>query len=216
MPTILCFGDSLTWGSNPDPRGKPRHGPEDRWPDVLAAGLGSGFRVIADGMRGRTTGYDEHLAEADRNGARLLPSVLYTHAPVDLVILMLGANDLKPHIAGSAVAALQGMRRLAEIVTRHAHRVPGAGAARLMIVSPPKLVPTTDPFYAEVFAGSVEQSARLAPYFEALAAEFGAAFFDAGSVAVASPLDGVHLDAANTRAIGLALTPLVRGLFANG
>jgi lysophospholipase L1-like esterase len=212
--TILAFGDSLTWGSNPVPGEAPRHARTDRWPDMLAAGLGAGFAVIADGMRGRSTAYDEHLAEADRNGARLLPSALYTHAPLDLVILMLGTNDLKPHVAGSAVAALQGMRRCVEIVRNHSNRVPGHDApARVLIVAPPPVVTTADPFYVEMFAGAAEQSRKLAGYYEALAAETGSSYFDAGKVAAASPIDGVHLDAVNSRAIGVALVPVVRAMF---
>ncbi len=35
-------------------------------------------------------------------------------------------------------------------------------------------------------------------------------FFDAGSVAVADKTDGGHLDAANTKAIGVALVPVVK------
>lgn len=211
MLTILCYGDSLTWGSNPVPGGPARHHPADRWPGVLASRLGPGLTVIAEGMRGRTTAYDEHLAEADRNGARLLPSALYTHAPVDLVILMLGTNDLKPQIAGSAAAAMQGMRRCVEIVQNHSSRVPGREApAKVLIVAPPVVVETADPFYAEMFAGAFHQSRKLAGYYAALAAELGCGFFDAAEMATASPIDGVHLDAANTRAIGESLVRVVR------
>ncbi|NJR13196.1 MAG: arylesterase, partial [Phyllobacteriaceae bacterium] len=120
MKTILAYGDSLTWGS--DPETGARHPGEFRWPDALQAGLGGKAEVITDGLRGRTTAYDEHLADCDRNGARILPTTLYAHAPLDLVILMLGANDLKPHIAGTALAAMQGMRRCVSIVQNHVAR----------------------------------------------------------------------------------------------
>ena len=99
MKTALCYGDSLTWGYcavGPD-----RHAYEDRWPSVLAAELGPGVVVIAEGLNGRTTAYDDHLADCDRNGARVLPTILQTHAPLDLIIIMLGANDMKPFICGA-------------------------------------------------------------------------------------------------------------------
>src|SRR5688572_10309161 len=76
--TVLCYGDSLTWGY--DPAGPSRHRLEDRWPSVLAAGLGGRFHVIAEGLNGRTTAFDDHLSAADRNGARLLPTLLESHA----------------------------------------------------------------------------------------------------------------------------------------
>ena len=117
MKTILCYGDSLTWGYNAD--GPSRHAYEDRWPSVLQAELGDAARVIPDGLNGRTTAFDDHLAGADRNGARILPTSLTTHAPLDLVIIMLGANDMKPWIHGNPVAAKHGMLRLVDIVRGH-------------------------------------------------------------------------------------------------
>ena len=208
MKTILCYGDSITWGSEPASGG--RHPFEDRWPSVLQKALGSGAHVIADGLRGRTTGFDEHLAACDRNGVRILPTSLYTHAPLDLVIIMLGSNDMKPAIAGTAHGALQGMRRLVEIVRLNATRDGTSEPPATLIVSPPPLCETANPEYAAMFAGGVEQSSMLASLYADLADESGCGFFDAGSVARTSPVDGVHLDAENTRAIGRGLEPVVR------
>ncbi len=214
MKTILAYGDSITWGSDPT-RGGARHSVSHRWPDVLAGELGAGFTVIAEGLRGRTTAYDEHCADCDRNGARFLPTALYTHAPLDLVILALGTNDLKPAVAGPAAAAMLGLRRCIEIVQRHAHRVPGAGQAKVLVVSPPRIVATPDAFYSDMFAGAVAESAKMAGFYAALAKELGCGFFDASTVATPLPIDGVHLDAGNTAAIGRGLAPIVRNLLAH-
>lgn len=205
MKTILAFGDSLTWGSAPGTGA--RHPRGFRWPDSLQAALGDRADVITDGLRGRTTAYDEHLADCDRNGARLLPTALYGHAPVDLVILMLGTNDLKPHIAGTAIAAVQGMRRLVEIVKNHAPR-DGSDAADVLVVAPPPLCETADPFFGAMFAGGVAQSRMIASLYGDLADEMDCGFFDAGSAATASPVDGIHLDAEPTLALGRALAPM--------
>lgn len=211
MTTILAYGDSLTWGSDPT-RGGARHPASHRWPEVLQRELGTGFTVISEGLRGRTTAYDEHCADCDRNGVRFLPTALYTHAPLDLVILALGSNDLKPAVAGPAAAAMLGMRRCIEIVQRHAHRVPGQGASKVLVVAPPRIVKTPDPFYADMFEGAVAESAKLARFYASLATELGCGFFDASTVASPLDIDGVHLDAENTAAIGRALAPVVRNL----
>lgn len=208
MKTILCYGDSITWGSVP--AGRDRHEFADRWPNVLQGALGDQALVIAEGLRGRTTAYDEHLADCDRNGARILPTLLYTHAPLDLVILMLGSNDMKPAIAGTAVAATQGMRRLVEQVQLSALRDNSAEPPAVLIVAPPPLCETANPLFGAMFAGRLEESRMLASFYADLADEMGCGFFDAGSVAVASPIDGVHLDAANTRVIGRGMEPVVR------
>ena len=208
MKTILCYGDSLTWGSDAETGG--RHPRQDRWPVVLQAALGDDAQVIAEGLRGRTTAFDEHLADCDRNGARILPTVLYTHAPVDLVILLLGTNDMKPAIAGTAVAAMQGMRRLVSLIELNALRDGSAEPPAILIVAPPPLCETANHEYSAMFAGGIEQSKMLASLYADLADETGCGFYDAGSVAQTSPVDGVHLDAANTRAIGKGLESVVR------
>lgn len=207
MKTVLCYGDSLTWGYNAE--GPSRHAYADRWPSVLQVELGSAVHVIADGLNGRTTAFDDHLAGEDRNGARTLPVVLGTHSPLDLVIIMLGANDMKPWIHGNAFVSKHGMARLAQIVRTHPYQL-AAAAPKLMIVSPPAVTRTDNVEFSEAFAGGNEASLHMATHYAALAREIDCDFFDAGSVASTTPLDGVHLDAENTRAIGKALAPLVR------
>lgn len=208
MKTILCYGDSLTWGYNAETL--DRHAFEDRWPSVLAKALGPGVAVIAEGLNGRTTAYDDHLADCDRNGARILPTILHSHDPIDLVILFLGANDMKPAICGTAFGAVQGMERLVELVRHHVWSFDAAEGPEVLIVSPPPLCETANTAFAAMFAGGVEQSAMLATLYADLADERGCGFFDAGSVAETTPLDGVHLDARNTRAIGKGLEPVAR------
>jgi len=209
MKTILCYGDSLTWGYNAV--GPSRHVYEDRWSSVLQARLGDEVRVIAEGLNGRTTSFDDFVADTDRNGARILPTVLTTHAPLDLVIIMLGSNDMKPFVCGRAIGAKQGMERLVQIVRRHVYPIDYAAPA-ILLVSPPPLCETENSDFAAMFEGGVAESKKLAPLYAELAQVTGCAFFDAGSVARTTPLDGVHLDADNTRAIGAGLEPAVRQL----
>ena len=103
MKTVLCYGDSLTWGYVPD--GSGRHALGDRWPQILQAELGGSVNVVADGLNGRTTAFDDHLSGFERNAAKTLTTALGTHFPLDLVIVMLGTNDMKSFICGSAPSA---------------------------------------------------------------------------------------------------------------
>ncbi len=206
MKKILVYGDSLTWGSVP---GEPKqHNAQTRWPNVMSSVLGENYEVTTDGLRGRLTAYDEHLADCNRNASQTLPTALYSHAPLDLVILFLGTNDMQPHIAGTSIAAMQGMRRLVTIVQNH-FAGPDIPNPKVLIVSPPRLCKTHDEFYTDFFEGTIEQSYKLAEYFQQIAQEKDCSFFDAGSVAQTSPIDGVHLDAQNTINIGKALAPIV-------
>lgn len=211
MKTVLCYGDSLTWGYNAE--GPSRHALEDRWPSVLQAALGAEVRVLAEGLNGRTTAFDDHLAGEDRNGARTLPTLLGTHSPLDLIVIMLGSNDMKPWIHGNPLAAKQGMARLVKIVRGHAYPLE-AEAPQILLVSPPPIGRTENAEFAEMFSGADKASDELAGLYDALADEVGCGFFDAGSVAETTPLDGVHLDAENTRKIGEALAPVARVMLA--
>jgi lysophospholipase L1-like esterase len=204
MKTILCFGDSLTYGSNPVPPGE-RHAYEDRWPGALEAKLGGQARVIAEGLGGRTTVHDDWFTSADRNGARVLPTLLHSHAPLDMVIIMLGTNDLKPFLGRTAMEASKGMARLIEIVGHFGR------AIEIVIVAPPHIRETGHPEMPIHFGGqsAIDESRQFARWYRLRATELGVHFFDAANVATAHPADGVHLDAANTRAIGEGLAPLV-------
>ncbi|WP_127143615.1 SGNH/GDSL hydrolase family protein [Pelagibacterium montanilacus] len=206
MKTILAFGDSLTFGSDAESGG--RHRFEDRWPTRLEAGLAGSARVIAEGLGGRTTAFDDWSAAGDRNGVRLLPTLLNSHKPLDLVVIMLGTNDLKTHLCGTAHGASQGMKRLVEIVRTHPYGE-DMPVPQVMIVAPPHAVQTDEPDFTAMFGERIAESHRFAEHYARVAEQTGAAFFDAATIATATPLDGVHLDAANTRAIGDALAPLV-------
>lgn len=207
MKTVLAFGDSLTFGANAATQG--RHAFEDRWPSVLEKGLGGAARVIAEGLGGRTTVFDDFSAAADRNGARVLPTLLDTHKPLDLVVIFLGTNDLKLYLNGSAFGAAMGVKRLVEIVRTHPYGnhgpVPG-----VVIVAPPLTVATEHQDLHPMFAPRADEAKQFDFYYSRIARELGCGYFNSAAVAVATPIDGVHLDAANTRAIGEGLVPVVK------
>lgn len=200
MKTVLAFGDSLTWGA--DPATGLRHPPEGRWPEVLGRELGGSANIISEGLGGRTTCYDDHAGPACRNGAKALEVALSSHMPLDLVIVMLGTNDIKPVHGGRAEGAVSGMRRLAQIVDTFPYKPRGA-KPKLLIVAPPPCSP--GPGGHPAAGRSVTESERLSPLYRNLACELGHAFFDAGTVARGSEIDGVHLEATTTAAIGRAL-----------
>jgi len=211
MKSILCYGDSLTWGASPE-MGGPRHAFEDRWPSALERGLAGAARCIAEGLGGRTTVHDDWYANADRNGSRVLPTLLSSHGPLDMVIIMLGTNDIKPFHGRTALEASWGMRRLVQIVRGHAagERWP---EPKMILVAPPSTVmANAHPEMMLHFGNDAHlvASAGFAEMYKLRAQEEGIGFFNAGSVAKTSISDGIHLDATNTRAIGEGLVPLVK------
>jgi lysophospholipase L1-like esterase len=210
MKTILAYGDSLTYGASPIKNG-PRHAYEDRWPTALERSLEGKARVIAEGLGGRTTAWDDWFANADRNGARILPTLLESHSPLDMVIIMLGTNDIKPVHGRTAGEAGRGMGRLVQIIRGHygGKREP---SPEIILVAPPPLIVGDNPDMMSHFGPdiAIATSVNFAAEYKMRAEEHGVYFFDAGAVAKTNRADGVHLDAANTRAIGQGLAPLVK------
>jgi lysophospholipase L1-like esterase len=210
MKTILAYGDSLTYGANPIPGG-PRHAYEDRWPTALEVALGGKARVIAEGLGGRTTVHDDWFASADRNGARVLPTLLESHSPLDMIIIMLGTNDIKPFHGRTAGEASRGMARLVQIIRGHyAGRM--MDAPEIVLVSPPPIILGEWDDMMKHFGPdeAIATSVDFAREYARRAEEQQVHFFDAGTVAKTDIRDGIHLDPANTRAIGTGLAPLVK------
>ena len=136
MATIVCYGDSNTWGAIPMPSRAEldRFAPADRWPGVLRDKLGAGHTVIEEGLNGRTTVHDDPVDGIHKNGIRFLPVVLETHAPIDLVIIKLGTNDLKQRFSVPAYDIADGAGVLADLVrasAQQARQGAAEGAPRL-------------------------------------------------------------------------------------
>jgi lysophospholipase L1-like esterase len=106
VKTILYYGDSNTWGS--DPETGERFPAGVRWPGVLRMKLCGDYRVIEDGLLGRTTVWNDPIEGDHKNGRTYLRPCLESHSPVDLATLMLGTNDLKTRFGSSASTSRRG------------------------------------------------------------------------------------------------------------
>lgn len=206
MRTIVCFGDSNTHGA--DPGDQRRLARDVRWPGVMREALGEGWEVIEEALNGRTTIWDVPFSP-DRNGAAYLQPCLWSHAPVDLVIIMLGTNDTKSILHLTAPEIASGAARLIGLA-RQSLAGPDETPPRVLLVAPVPLGEATEKSELWGFGLSRGVSQELARHYRTAAAAQGAAFFDAGSVVSVSPADGVHLDAGAHRSLGLAMVTEVR------
>jgi lysophospholipase L1-like esterase len=208
MFSILCYGDSNTWGADPAVLGR-RFPPHQRWPGALAAALGPDYHIIPEGMSGRTTTLDDPL-EPGANGRDYLLPCLKSHKPLDLLMILLGTNDLKHKFNLGPFEVAQGAAQLARLAL-HSDTGPEGRPPAVLLICPPPLAPL-NAFFGPLFAGGVEKSAQLAPFYQQMAAEVGAHFFDAGRVIQSSPQEGVHWEAEAQVALGQALADWVRAL----
>ena len=128
MKSVLCFGDSNTYGLKPD--GSGRFEKTERWTGVLSEMLGhQNYEVIEEGLVGRTTVFEDSTRQG-RNGSKLLPILLESHGPVDTVVVMLGTNDCKAVYNASPKLIARG----AEILLRQIRD--NNSAAKILLLSP--------------------------------------------------------------------------------
>lgn len=209
MKTILAFGDSNTWGAKPVAKLGviERHAYEDRWTSVMQAALGDGYRVIPEGLNARTTVFDDPIDGAHKNGRPYLFPCLESHAPLDLVIVALGVNDLKTRFAKTAWDIACGAGTLLDLIANPPKPLIGGMLERLL-VSPPPLGSLG--VLAGHFAGMEEKSRELAAQYSAIAEMRGCHFLDAGAHIQASDVDGVHFMADQHAILGAAMADKVR------
>lgn len=205
--TLVCYGDSNTWGR--DPRSRGRLPEESRWPVVLQGELGESWQVIAEGLNGRTTVWEDPIEEG-RNGKTYLTPCLLSHAPIDLVVMMLGTNDLKKRFAVSAFDIGRSIGLLLDKI-RQSAAGPDEGSPEILLMCPPPTALLSE--FAEMFEGAPAKSRKLAGYYAQHAAERGVRFFDAGTVIRSSDADGLHLEPEAHRRLGRAVAALVREMF---
>ena len=191
MKNILCFGDSNTYGY--DPSTGLRYPEDIRWTAQLKKLLGTDYRVIEEGCNGRTTVFDDPI-EGWKKGLDYLRPCLNTHKPVDIVIMMLGSNDLKEifHATPEDIAA--GAETLVKDIIEFTEIKQGF-VPEIILVSPPEIGEDikNSVFFGSFSESAIERSKALSPLYKAVAEKYGCTFVDAAAQIKASPVDSLHL-----------------------
>ncbi len=202
--TILCFGDSNTWGWTPPSEDRlPR---AERWPGVLQDELGLSFHVIEEGLNGRTTVFDVPDQD-DRRGLDHLPMLLETHAPLDVVLIALGINDI--FVPGvTARWSAKGIQRLVEVV-QESEAGSSGDPPRCVVLAPPPVGRLREDWQADA-PDANEVSRALFPEYVAVCEPFGVPVLDLGTVCMPPDPDGLHLDAEGHHAVGSLVAGFLR------
>lgn len=206
MKHILCFGDSNTFGSNPL---GGRHPYEKRFTGLMQAALGPGYRIIEEGMGGRTTVFEDEL-DPGRCGKKALPCCIATHNPLDLIILMLGTNDLKHRYQVTPWDLGRAMEHLLRIIET-APYAPSYPQPQVLLVSPIHVGEHIEhsPFGCFTHE-AVAISHRFAEIYAEVARLHGVHFLDAAAYAQPSAEDQLHMNEQSHAALAAALTAKVR------
>jgi lysophospholipase L1-like esterase len=210
MKTILCYGDSNTWGYSPATQ--DRYGRDERWPGVLRNELGPGYLVIEEGLGGRTTIWDDPVEGIYKNGKTYLIPCLESHQPLDLVVVLLGTNDLKNRFSIEAFDIAQGAGVLVQIIQK-SENGPNGNAPEVLLLAPPPVAKLARTDFVEMFAGAEKKAKKFSREYRRVAKELGCEFLDTADVIVSSKLDAIHLDVEEHRKLGQAVAARVRKIF---
>lgn len=210
MKNILCFGDSNTWGYNPVTH--DRYDLKDRWTGIVQTRLGNEYRIIEEGLNGRTTVWPDPI-EGYKSGREYLIPCIETHKPLDLVIIMLGTNDLKKRFSLSAYDIAAGVSSLVDEAGKSRCGINGS-APQVLLISPIIVGDLTDSWLSDMFGGENASavSRQFSSHYSRIAESYGCHFLDAALFAEPSPSDGIHLDREGHQKIGEAIAGKIKSI----
>lgn len=211
MINIMCYGDSNTWGHNP--ADCTRFDENTRWTKCLSRMLGERFNVTEEGLCGRTTVFDDSYSNG-RNGLKFFVPCMQSHQPLDLIIIMLGTNDMQRQYNVYPKDIARGVREIVKCAQNSVYNELYP-PAKILIISPVHIEKSIMAGYFDEMFGeeSVEKSVRLAAALENTATELNTYFLDASLYAKASPLDGIHMDAESHKSLAEAVCVKVKDIF---
>jgi lysophospholipase L1-like esterase len=217
--SILCYGDSNTWGFVPQSNHtlpKARYNRDVRWTGILQTNLGDEFHVIEEGLNSRTTNLD-HVSPPDRNGKTYLAPCLYSHAPLDLVVLALGGNDTKTYFNRTAEQITHGLADLIDVIQASTYGTDMSAAPMILITT--CAIPCTsieacvDEDGVKFMLGAVSKSRELVGLYGQLAKVKGCFFLDLSTEVMPSQIDGVHYDEIGHKRCAEMVEGKIRELF---
>ncbi len=210
MKTVLCYGDSNTFGFVPETG--MRYPRDVRYPGRLQTLLGEDYEVIEEGCNGRTTIHDDPI-DGWKNGLDYLRPCLHSHRPVDIVILMIGSNDLKDTFHLTAEEIADGAGVLVDVIKDFTAEKQGY-VPKIILVSPPELGVgiRMSPFYGAFYEDAIERSKEFPKYYAKVAEEKGCIFFNAAEYIYPSEADSLHLTPEGHKVLAEKLCEIVKGL----
>lgn len=215
--TVLCYGDSNTWGASADTIGRLPY--SDRWTTHLQQMLGSSFVVVPEGLNGRTTVHDDPVdcdfvgvGGVNLNGRRYLMPCLHSHKPVHTVVLALGCNDLKTRFGLTPGEIRKGLHLLISDI-KQSGTGPDGHAPAIVVVSPSACRDTAQNSEWG-FEGCGGRSRATALAYKAECSEQALPFVDLSSIPVGK--DGIHFNAKAAQPIadlvGVQIEALLQGM----
>jgi lysophospholipase L1-like esterase len=218
MKPVFCYGDSNTWGwdaSTYDVKtGLVRRMPyEVRWPGVAWKSLGSGYRLIENAMNGRTL-VNEDPYSPHRLGIASLEEAAEANAPLDLIVLALGVNELKHMFNLSAGMIAKGLEKLVITAQQSHYAYP---TPKVLVISPAPVRPDIERRLFGFNFGPLayEKSLEFSKRYGAVAKQYGCGYLDGASLDLTlNDIDGLHYSREDHAKLGKAVAEKIREILA--
>ena len=219
MKVIVCYGDSNTWGYRPEkipPKpGFARYGYNERWTGIVQQLLGKNYKIEEEGLNGRTTVFNDPF-NPNLNGIEYLDCCLMTKAPLDLLIITLGTNDLKEYFSASPFHIAMGLEQLILKAQSGQYGPKGKNPEILVIAPQPPRYDIAKKWTGNIFGpGCLEKSKTLSKEYQKIAKMHHCHFLDMEGQAENSELDGIHLDAVNHEKFAKTVYKKICEIFGN-
>ena len=209
MKNVLIYGDSNTWGYDteryvPEADAFQRMDETERWPALVRSSLGAEYHVIEDALNGRTLMWDDPYMP-NRNGLQGLRTALDAHAPLHLVVIQLGCNELKDHFNLSAGMIARGVETL---VRECGVSYYGYPAPKVLLIAPAPTRPdvATIRLISSFGPAAYQKSCELGKLYKIVAERNHCGFIDCAELHFElNKVDGLHY----SRADHARLAPVV-------
>lgn len=209
--TLLFYGDSNIFGKQPmiNAGDHGRYAADVRWTGLIRQALADRVNVIEEGLPSRTTVHDDPIDGQEKNGLTYLRPCLFSHMPIDVLVLMLGTNDLKTRYSVTPADIAFSVERLIREI-KSCHVGPDDTQPKLILLCPAPIQEIG--VLGSIFIGGAEKSLQLSPLYQTIARKHDALFLDVGQVVQTSQIDGIHYDADQLPKLANAVLPLIESL----
>ena len=200
MKNILCYGDSNTFGLNPEDFS--RYDENTRWTGVLQKNLGSEYKVINEGMPNRT-GFVDNPEGILYSAQRHFPETVLKFDSLDILILAIGTNDLMFQYNITFDTVEKGLNNLIKTAKEKTNNI---------IIIPPTVLGENilKGFFSSMFDNtSIVKSKEVGKVFKQIADKNNCIYFDINEFATPSDIDGLHYTKNSHKLIADKLAELI-------
>lgn len=200
MKKILCFGDSNTFGYNPN--NGSRYNENSRWTGILKNLCKNNYEIIEAGCNNRTA-FSNNPNGIQFTGYKVLPE--YLKEIYDTIIFAIGINDLQKFYNPTLEEFETGIENL---IKKIRESLPNCN---IIILSPSHITENilNSNFRFMFNQTSIEKSKQITPIYEKIANEYNCKFLDLNKIVIPSEIDGLHYDIEEHKKIAQSIITLL-------